>query len=111
MKLNKKIIAVPTIAIAAGLSLAACSSGSSGSSASGFNNPTTLAQAFTQSSRWAPGSYTPSSALCIHEQGTQFECTLTWPNGSTDTHARTVTVSSDGSTFIANGVNGQHQRL
>lgn len=99
MKLSKKFIAVPAIAIAAGLGVAACGS----SQPAGYLNSTTLQNAIDHK---AP-SYMKSQTTCV-PNGTpdQFNCstTSTESNVVVGTATATVTVSSDGKTWVASNI-------
>jgi ABC-type oligopeptide transport system substrate-binding subunit len=76
MKLNKKFIAIPAIALAAGLGLAAC-----GSSTGGYS-PTTLAKSvqstYNTAANQAQDNYSVSNTSCIkNSAGNTFTCILT----------------------------------
>jgi hypothetical protein len=97
MEFNK-LIAIPAIALAASLGLAACGSG-----AAGYNNVSTLDHALTQSSAWPSGpgsSGLPTSAICVHQSGTQYACGLEFSDNSTQDIS--LTVASDGQSFTEN---------
>jgi hypothetical protein len=99
MKLNKKLVAVTgTAALVAGLGLGltACGGGSSG-----YNNTSTLQTALTQAASWPSGDANiPTSAICVHQEGTQYNCTVTYSGGSESGYV--VTVASDGQSFVSN---------
>ena len=76
--------------------IASCSGGG-GSSASGYNNINTLQTALTQASSWNPGDAVPISASCVHQAGTQYNCTMTYAGGSS--RAWVVTVTPNGKSF------------
>jgi len=66
MKLNKKLIAVPAIALAAGLGLAACGSSGSGSGGSSLPAPNPVAQALAVKTLEGNGfSYNPTGTVSL----------------------------------------------
>jgi Domain of unknown function (DUF4190) len=79
-------------------------------SSSGFNNLSTLQNSVTQqvnnnlnnssNAAYSPGT-SATSALCVHNSGTQYSCVVTLSNGTR--LPVSVTVSEDGSRWVSNG--------
>ena len=100
MKLNKKFIAIPAIALAAGLGLAACGGGDG---ASGYNNPATLAQSVKAEA--ATVGVHATQVICEPVGGAnsrQFTCNVEAPNGGNVS----ITVAQDGQSWVNNGYTG-----
>ena len=101
MKLDKKLIAVPAIALAAGLSLTACGSSGGSSSGGGGSSPATAAASQTCAGIVGTGAIVNASILdgsktFAGSDGSRFTgCTLTFNDGSSSENAQ-VTLFANG---------------